>query len=171
MLTLIAQKYFQSKIKTLLIPSAALSKKFTEGIIKLEISVDNGLLVNNFLNNQNANIVLNESEIGNLINVDVLHTVNTLDDLNKEVVYLKSDFSILSKDKNKISNFTAVFHIDPDEIVDPLSMIKNKISENNTNQKIDINGSEILLKDTEIISDTLTDNHALTVQRVDPIIS
>ena len=147
------------------------SKKFTEGIIKLEISIDNGLLVNNFLNNQNANIVLNESEIGNLINVDVLHTVNTLDDLNKEVVYLKADFSILSKDKNKMNNFTAVFHINPDEIVDPLSMIKNKISENNTNQKIDINASEILLKDTEIISDTLTDNHALTVQRVDPIIS
>ena len=148
-----------------------LHKKFTEGIIKLEISVDNGLLVNNFLNNQNANMVVNGSEIGNLVNVDVLHTVNTLDDLNKEVVYLKADFSILSKDKNKISNFTAVFHIDPDEIVDPLSMIKNKISENNTNQKIDINGSEILLKDTEIISDTLTDNHALTVQRVDPNIS
>ena len=160
----------QDKNATNSIP-AALSKKFTEGIIKLEISVDNGLLVNNFLNNQNANIVLNESEIGNLINVDVLHTVNTLDDLNKEVVYLKADFSILSKDKNKISNFTAVFHINPDEIVDPLSMIKNKISENNTNQKIDINASEILLKDTEIISDTLTDNHALTVQRVDPIIS
>ena len=103
--------------------------------------------------------------------MDVLHTVNTLDDLNKEVLYLKTDFSVLSKDKNKISNFTAVFHIDPDEIVDPLSIIKNKISENNTNQKIDTNGSEILLKDTEIISDTLTDNHALTVQRVDSIIS
>jgi hypothetical protein len=160
----------QDKNATNSIP-AALSKKFTEGIIKLEISVDNGLLVNNFLNNQNANIMVNESDIGNLINVDVLHTVNTLDDLNKEVLYLKTDFSVLSKDKNKISNFTAVFHIDPDEIVDPLSIIKNKISENNTNQKIDINGSEILLKDTEIISDTLTDNHALTVQRVDSIIS
>ena len=160
----------QDKNATNSIP-AALSKKFTEGIIKLEISVDNGLLVNNFLNNQNANIMVNESDIGNLINVDVLHTVNTLDDLNKEVLYLKTDFSVLSKDNNKISNFTAVFHIDPDEIVDPLSIIKNKISENNTNQKIDINGSEILLKDTEIISDTLTDNHALTVQRVDAIIS
>ena len=160
----------QDKNTTNSIPSA-LSKKFTEGIIKLEISIDNGLLVNNFLNNQNANIILNESEIGDLINVDVLHTVNTLDDLNKEVVYMKADFSILSKDKNKISNFTGVFSIDPDEIVDPLSMIKNKISENNTNQKIDINGSEILLEDTEIISDTLTDNHALTVQKVDPIIS
>src|SRR6185503_10527729 len=144
--------------------SSTFSKKFTEGIIKLEISVDNGLLINNFLNNQNANIIVNESEIGNLINVDVLHTVNTLDDLNKEVIYLKADFSILSKDKNKISNFTAVFHIDPDEIVDPLSLIKNKISENNTNQKIDINGSQILLKDKDIISNTLTDNHALTVQ-------
>src|SRR4029078_3830426 len=107
--------------------SPAFSKEFTEGIIKLEISVDNGLLVNNFLNNQNANIIVNESDIGNLINVDVLHTVNTLDDLNKEVVYLKTDFSIISKDKNKMNNFTAVFHIDPDEIVDPLSVIKKKI--------------------------------------------
>lgn len=86
----------------------ALSKKFTEGIIKIEISVDNGLLVNNFLNNQNANIILNESEIGNLINVDVLHTVNTLDDLNKEVLYLKADFSILPRDKNQINNLTAL---------------------------------------------------------------
>ena len=150
---------------------SAFSKRFTEGIIKLEISIDNGLLVNNFLNNQNANIIVNESDIGNLINVDVLHTVNTLDDLNKEVVYLKADFSILSKDKNKISNFTVVFHIDPDGIVDPLSLIKNKISANNTDQKIDINGSEIIIKDTEIITNTLTDNHALTVQSVDPIIS
>jgi hypothetical protein len=148
-----------------------LSNKFTEGIIKLEISIDNGLLVNNFLNNQNTNIILNESEIGNLINVDVLHTVNTLDDLNKEVVYLKTDFSTLSKDKSKISNYTAIFNINPDEIINPLSLIKDKISENNTNEKIDVNAYEILLTDTEIISDTLTDNHALTVQRVDPIIS
>jgi hypothetical protein len=148
-----------------------LSNKFSEGIIKLEISIDNGLLVNNFLNNQNANINLNESEMGNLINVDVLHTVNTLDDLNREVVYLKIDFSTLSKDKSKISNYTAIFNINPDEIIDPLSLIKNKISENNTNEKIGIDTYEILLRDTEIISDTLTDNHALTVQRVDPIIS
>jgi len=148
-----------------------LSNKFTEGIIKLEISIDNGLLVNNFLNNQNTNIILNESEIGNLINVDVLHTVNTLDDLNKEVVYLKTDFSTLSKDKSKISNYTAIFNINPDEIINPLSLIKDKISENNTNEKIDVNAYEILLTDTEIISDTLTDNHALTVQRVDPLIS
>ena len=159
----------QDKNATNSIPT--LSNKFTEGIIKLEISIDNGLLVNNFLNNQNTNIILNESEIGNLINVDVLHTVNTLDDLNKEVVYLKTDFSTLSKDKSKISNYTAIFNINPDEIINPLSLIKDKISENNTNEKIDINAYEILLRDTEIISDTLTDNHALTVQRVDPIIS
>ncbi len=148
-----------------------LSNEFTEGIIKLEISIDNGLLVNNFLNNQQVNTILNESEIGNLINVDVLHTVNTLDDLNKEVIYLKADFSILPKDKkNNTSNYTAIFNINPDEIIDPLSLIK-KIPENNTNDEIDINTSEILIRDTEIISDTLTDNHALTVQRVDPIIS
>jgi hypothetical protein len=149
----------------------ALPKKFTEGIIKIEISVDNGLLINNFLNNQNANMILNESEIDNLINVDVLHTVNTLDDLNKEVIYLKADFSVLPRDNNEITNFTAVFHINADEIVDPLTIIKNKISENITNEKIDVNASEILLTDTEIISDTLTDNHALTVQRVEPVIS
>jgi hypothetical protein len=159
----------QDKNATKSIPT--LSNKFTEGIIKLEISIDNGLLVNNFLNNQNANIILNESEIGNLINVDVLHTVNTLDDLDKEVVYLKTDFSTLSKDKSKISNYTAIFNINPNEIIDPLSLIKDKISENNTNDEIDINTYEILLRDTEIISDTVTDNHALTVQRVDPIIS
>jgi hypothetical protein len=159
----------QDKNATNSIPT--LSNKFTEGIIKLEISIDNGLLVNNFLNNQNANIILNESEIGNLINVDVLHTVNTLDDLDKEVVYLKTDFSTLSKDKSKISNYTAIFNINPNEIINPLSLIKDKISENNTNDEIDINTYEILLRDTEIISDTLTDNHALTVQRVDPIIS
>jgi hypothetical protein len=159
----------QDKNATNSIPT--LSNKFTEGIIKLEISIDNGLLVNNFLNNQNANIILNESEIGNLINVDVLHTVNTLDDLDKEVVYLKTDFSTLSKDKSKISNYTAIFNINPNEIIDPLSLIKDKISENNTNDEIDINTYEILLRDTEIISDTVTDNHALTVQRVDPIIS
>lgn len=159
----------QEKNATNSIPTS--SNKFTEGIIKLEISIDNGLLVNNFLNNQNVNIILNESEIGNLINVDVLHTVNTLDDLNKEVVYLKTDFSILLKDENKISNYTAVFNINPDEIIDPLSLIKDKITENNTKEKIDINADEILLKDTQIISDTLTDNHALTVQKVDPIIS
>lgn len=159
----------QDKNATNSVPT--LSNKFTEGIIKLEISIDNGLLVNNFLNNQNANTILNKSEIGNLINVDVLHTVNTLDDLNKEVVYLKTDFSALSKDKSKISNYTAVFNINPDEIIDPLSLIKDKISENNTNEKIDVNAYEILLTDTEIISDTLTDNHALAVQRVDPIIS
>jgi hypothetical protein len=148
-----------------------LSNEFTEGIIKLEISINNGLLVNNFLNNQQVNTILNESEIGNLINVDVLHTVNTLDDLNKEVVYLKTDFSTLSKDKSKISNYTAIFNINPDEFINPLSLIKDKISKNNTNEKIDVNVHEILLTDTEIISDTLTDNHALTVQRVDPIIS
>ncbi len=159
----------QDKNATNSIPT--LSNKFTEGIVKLEISIDNGLLVNNFLNNQNANIILNESEIGNLINVDVLHTVNTLDDLDKEVVYLKTDFSTLSKDKSKISNYTAIFNINPNEIINPLSLIKDKISENNTNDEIDINTYEILLRDTEIISDTLTDNHALTVQRVDPIIS
>lgn len=153
------------------------SNKFIEGIVKIEISVNNGLLVNNFLNNQNGNIILNESEIGNLINVDVLHTVNTLDQLNKEVIYLKTDFSLNSTEKNsdkkELNDFTAVFHVDPDEIINPLSLIKNKMleRENKTNYEREIDASTILIKDTEIISNTLTDNHALTVQKVEPIIS
>jgi hypothetical protein len=29
--------------------------RFTEGVVKIEISIDNGILVNNFLNNKNSN--------------------------------------------------------------------------------------------------------------------
>ncbi len=156
--------------------STNVSNNFVEGIVKIEISIDDGLLVNNFLNNQNANMIINSSEIGNLVNVDVLHTVNTLDNLNKEVLYLKTDFSISSKDRN-MDNFTAIFHINPDEIIDPISLIKNKLEEetaagNITNSlALNISASDIRLKNTEIISNTFTDNHALTVQRVEPTIS
>lgn len=147
--------------------------KFTEGIVKIEISIDNGLLVNNFLNNQNSNEMISASEIGNLVNVDVLHTVNTLDDLNKEVLYLKTDFSLPSEDSASRNNFTVVFHISPDKIIDPISLIKNKlestISSNSSTVKDKV--SDIQIQDSQVISDTLTDNHALTVQRVEPIIS
>jgi len=50
-----------------------------------------------------------------LINVDVLHTVNTLDDLKKEVLFLKVDF-LLNNNKGKTinqqinkDNLTAIF--------------------------------------------------------------
>ncbi|MDR4489744.1 MAG: hypothetical protein R2685_02425 [Candidatus Nitrosocosmicus sp.] len=146
---------------------------FTEGVVKIEISVDNGVLTNNFLNNQNGNVMISAAEIGNLVNVDVLHTVNTLDDLNKEVLYLKTDFSLPSDNGIGRNNFTAVFHISPDKIIDPISLIKTKLEStiSNNNSTIKERVLDIQVTDSEVISDTLTDNHALTVQRVEPIIS
>ncbi|VFJ14125.1 hypothetical protein [Candidatus Nitrosocosmicus franklandus] len=145
---------------------------FTEGIVKIEITISDGLLVNNFLNNQIGNMVINSSEIDDLVNVDVLHTVNTLDDLNKEALYLIADFSIRSNDEKRTDNLTAVFDIKPNEITNPLNLIKNKLDSElgkDTNSTID--ESRILISKTKIISSTYTDNHALTVQRVEPIIS
>ncbi|WP_148687830.1 hypothetical protein [Candidatus Nitrosocosmicus hydrocola] len=145
-----------------------LSNNFAEGIVKIEISINDGLLVNNFLNNQIGNMIIDASEISNLVNVDVLHTVNTLDNLNKEALYLKTDFSKLSSDRNGMDNFTALFKINPDEIINPVNLIKNKLDSGVSNTT---NTSDILVGTTEIISNTFTDNHALTVQKVEPIIS
>ncbi len=145
-----------------------LSNNFAEGIVKIEISINDGLLVNNFLNNQIGNMIIDASEISNLVNVDVLHTVNTLDNLNKEALYLKTDFSKLSSDRNGMDNFTAIFKINPDEIINPVNLIKNKLDSGVSNST---NTSDILIGNTEIISNTFTDNHALTVQKVEPIIS
>lgn len=145
-----------------------LSNNFAEGIVKIEISINDGLLVNNFLNNQIGNMIIDASEISNLVNVDVLHTVNTLDNLNKEALYLKTDFSKPSSDRNGMDNFTAIFKINPDEIINPVNLIKNKLDSGVSNTT---NTSDILVGTTEIISNTFTDNHALTVQKVEPIIS
>lgn len=147
--------------------------RFTEGIVKIELSINNGLLVNNFLNNQNSNEMISASEIGDLVNVDVLHTVNTLDDLNKEVIYLKIDFSLPTEDGIGRNNFTAVFHISPDKIIDPISLIKDKLEStiSSNNSTLGERISDIQIQDSEIISDTLTDNHALTVQRVEPLVT
>lgn len=149
-----------------------LSNNFAEGIVKIEISINDGLLVNNFLNNQIGNTIINSSEISNLVNVDVLHTVNTLDDLNKEALYLKTDFSILSNEGKSMDNYTAIFKINSDEIINPINLIKNKLqSQIGNNSNLSMDASNILVTHTEIISNTFTDNHALTVQKVDPIIS
>jgi len=147
-----------------------LSNNFAEGIVKIEISINDGLLVNNFLNNQIGNMIIDASEISNLVNVDVLHTVNTLDNLNKEALYLKTDFSKLSSDRNGMDNLTAIFKINPDEIINPVDLIKNKLDSGVSNST-NTNTSDILVGTTEIISNTFTDNHALTVQKVEPIIS
>lgn len=145
-----------------------ISNNFAEGIVKIEISINDGLLVNNFLNNQIGNTIINASEMGNLVNVDVLHTVNTLDNLNKEALYLKTDFSIPSAEGKMMDNLTAIFKIDSDEIINPVNLIKNKLDLQEGNST---NISNIQVYKTEIISNIYTDNHALTVQKVEPIIS
>ncbi|MDQ4073826.1 MAG: hypothetical protein M3162_05910 [Thermoproteota archaeon] len=59
-----------------------LQNNFAEGVVILRINVNNGQLMNNLLNNQAQSVILDNNEIGNLINVDVLHTENTLSELN-----------------------------------------------------------------------------------------
>lgn len=150
-----------------------LRSDFVEGVVMIQIKINNGLLVNNILNNQGENIIIKESELDDLINVDVLHTVNTLSDLNKESFYLKTVFSIQSTgEQNKIENLTAVFEIPPNKIIDPISLIMNHLTENNTQIETKmINSNDIVIKESEIFSNSLVDNHALTVQKIDPVIT
>ncbi len=108
--------------------NSSLNKAFTEGVALIRISTDNGQLMNNFLNNQGASVLISNQDLGNLVNVDVLHTVNTLNELKRESLYLKVDFSInnLIKKTNveNSHNLTIVFPIASNKIIDPLNIIK-----------------------------------------------
>src|SRR6476620_3598081 len=81
--------------------NSTIKKGFIEGIALIRINVENGQLINNFLNNQGQSININSQQLNNLINVDVLHTVNTLDDLKKEVLFLKVDFLLNNNNGKK----------------------------------------------------------------------
>ncbi len=113
-----------------------LKKGFIEGIALIRINVENGQLINNFLNNQGQFININSQQLNNLINVDVLHTVNTLDDLKKEVLFLKVDFLLNNNNGKKINqqtnkdNLTAIFQVEPNLIIDPHILVKNIINNN-----------------------------------------
>lgn len=154
--------------------SSSLLNNFVEGIVLIRINVNNGQLINNFFNNQDQSVILDNSEIGNLINVDVLHTVNTLNDLNKEAFYLKTKFSLESpnlKSNNTGSNdLSAVFQIEPNHIIDPIKLIRKALTSNEFNNS-ESNDLNIKITNSTIFSDTFTDNHALTVQKIEPIIS
>ncbi len=154
-----------------------LENKFTEGIALIRISVSNGQLLNNFFNNQDpsSTIIINKDEVGDLVNVDVLHTVNTLSDLRKEAFYFKVDFSVEKsmekfKDGNK-NNFTAIFKVEPNSIIDPLKLIKQNLNNNYTINQYPSNDTEVKIIKSEMISNSYTDNHALTFQKVIPTIT
>ncbi len=104
-----------------------------------------------------------------------LHTVNTLSDLNKEAFYLKIDFSFeqqgkQSKDELE-NNLTAIFQIEPNKIINPVGLIKQAINNNNNNTNIQhapTNNATIKITKSETFSNSYTDNHALTFQKIDP---
>jgi hypothetical protein len=154
-----------------------LESKFTEGIALIRISVNNGQLLNNFFNNQDpsSTIIINKDEVGDLVNVDVLHTVNTLSDLRKEAFYFKVDFSVEKsmekfKDGDK-NNFTTIFKVEPNSIIDPLRLIKQNLNNNDTINQHPSNDTKVKITKSEMISNSYTDNHALTFQKVNPTIT
>ena len=77
------------------IGNSNLKNGFSEGVALIRINTNNGQLINNFFNNQGSSVIIGNQELGDLINVDVLHTVNTLSGSKKAAAfYLKVDFSI-----------------------------------------------------------------------------
>ena len=158
--------------------SSAIKKGFIEGIALIRINVENGQLINNFLNNQGQFININSQQLNNLINVDVLHTVNTLDDLKKEVLFLKVDFLLNNNNGKKISqqtnedNLTAIFQVEPNLIIDPHILVKNIINNNySSSNSQHLSDNTIKVLGSRLFSNTLTDNHALTFQKVVPTIT
>jgi hypothetical protein len=167
---------------TKIFPSPALGvsdleSRFTEGIVLIRISVNNGQLLNNFFNNQDpsSSIIINKDEVGDLVNVDVLHTVNTLSDLKKEAFYFKVDFSVeQSNEKFKDgyeNNFTAIFKAEPNSIIDPIKLIKQNLNKDSTISQHPSNDTKVKITKSEMISNSYTDNHALTFQKVNPTIT
>ncbi len=154
-----------------------LQNRFIEGVLLIRINTDNGQLINNFFNSQGQSIIINKEELGDLVNVDVLHTVNTLSDLNKEAFYIKIDFSLTqqgnqSKDEPE-NNLTAIFQIEPNNIINPIELIKQVINNNNNNNtnihQTPINNTIIKIIKSETFSNSYTDNHALTFQKINPV--
>ena len=154
-----------------------LESRFTEGIVLIRISVNNGQLLNNFFNNQDpsSSIIINKDEVGDLVNVDVLHTVNTLSDLKKEAFYFKVDFSVeQSNEKFKEgykNNFTAIFKVEPNSIIDPIKLIKQNLNKDSTISQHTSNDTKVKITKSETISNSYTDNHALAFQKVIPTIT
>jgi len=158
--------------------SSTIKKGFIEGIALIRINVESGQLINNFLNNQGQFININSQQLNNLINVDVLHTVNTLDDLKKEVLFLKVDFLLNNNNGKKINqqtnkdNLTAIFQVEPNIIINTHILVKNIINNNSSSiNSQHLSNDTIKVLGSRLFSNTLTDNHALTFQKVVPTIT
>src|SRR6478672_10908179 len=158
--------------------NSTIKKGFIEGIALIRINVENGQLINNFLNNQGQSININSQQLNNLINVDVLHTVNTLDDLKKEVLFLKVDFLLNNNNGKTINqqikkdNLTAIFQVEPNLIIDPHILVKNVINNNySSSNSQHLSNDTIKVLGSRLFSNTLTDNHALTFQKLAPTIT
>ena len=166
-----------AKISPPLLGVSGLESRFTEGIVLIRISVNNGQLLNNFFNIQDpsSSIIINKDEVGDLVNVDVLHTVNTLSDLKKEAFYFKVDFSVeQSNEKFKDgykNNFTAIFKVEPNSIIDPIKLIKQNLNKDSTISQHPSNDTKVKITKSETISNSYTDNHALAFQKVIPTIT
>ena len=71
-------------------------------------------------------------------------------------------------DKN---NFTAIFKVEPNSIIDPLRLIKQNLNNNYTINQHPSNDTKVKITKSEMISNSYTDNHALTFQKVNPTIT
>lgn len=151
-----------------------MQSRFIEGLVLIRINTENGQLINNFFNNQGQSIIIDSEELGDLVNVDVLHTVNTLSDLNKEAFYLKIDFSLAQQGNQSEdvleNNLTSIFQIEPNKIINPVGLIEQFINNNNdTNtHKSLTNNTIIKIIKSETFSNSYTDNHALAFQKINP---
>jgi hypothetical protein len=160
------------------IGNSNLKNGFSEGVALIRINTNNGQLINNFFNSQGSSVIIGNQELGDLINVDVLHTVNTLSGSKKAAAfYLKVDFSIdnLSKKINGNiykNNLTTILPVEPNNIIDPIDSIKHILNNNNSShqQQYSTNTTIKIIR-SDIFSDIPTDNHALTFQKVMPTIT
>ena len=74
------------------------------------------------------------------------------------------------KDRDK-NNLTAIFKVEPNSIIDPLKLIKQNLNNNYTINQYPSNDTEVKIIKSEMISNSYTDNHALTFQKVNPTIT
>jgi hypothetical protein len=160
------------------IENSDLKNGFSEGVVLIRISTNNGQLINNFFNSQGSSIIINNQELGDLVNVDVLHTVNTLSGSEKRAAfYLKVDFStnnLLEKidGGDHKNNLTVILPVEINNIIDPIGSIKHILNNKNlSNQQQSFINTTIKIIKSDMFSSTPTDNHALTFQRIMPTIT
>ncbi len=163
---------------SLSIENSNLKNGFSEGVALIRINTNNGQLINNFFNSQGSSIIISNQDLRDLVDVDVLHTVNTLSGSKKaEVFYLKVDFSINNSSKKIYhdafrNNYTAILPVEPNNIIDPIDSIKQILNKNNlSKQQQPFNNTTVKIIKSDMFFNVPSDNHALTIQKVMPTIT